>query len=187
MAVYEAWCGRGLQSIILEMPTDSCHFPCTSDTHVRPQNSLTRKALSATRGLARGGVRHSPVLDAQIAKSQSQRVQIAIKSSPGPPADMCRVFLLYKSRRIFSGTLSHKMREKIRRQNPRKKFGGSKIKIRERSVLPKTDPKNTARFDRRALHKIAAESPLNLLKSSVENRNCNRSDFKSLAGWICNR
>ena len=42
------------------MPTDSCHFPCTSDTLVRPQNSLARKVLSATRGLARGGVRHSP-------------------------------------------------------------------------------------------------------------------------------
>ena len=38
------------------MPTDSCHFPCTSETLVRPQNSLARKALSAARGLARGGL-----------------------------------------------------------------------------------------------------------------------------------
>ena len=38
------------------MPADSCHFPCTSDTLVRPQYSLTRKALSATRGLAREGL-----------------------------------------------------------------------------------------------------------------------------------
>ena len=43
-----------------KMPTDSCQVPCTSDTLVRPQHSLARKALSATRGLARG-VRHSPV------------------------------------------------------------------------------------------------------------------------------
>ena len=42
------------------MPTDSYHFPCTFDTLVRPQFSLARKALSATRGLARGGVRHLP-------------------------------------------------------------------------------------------------------------------------------
>ena len=39
-----------------EMPTDSCYFPCTSDTLVRPQYSLSRKAISATRGLARGGL-----------------------------------------------------------------------------------------------------------------------------------
>ena len=30
--------------------------------------------------------------------------------------------------------------EKIRRGNPRKKSGGSKIKIREKSILPKSDP-----------------------------------------------
>ena len=49
---------RGVAGVcsLLEMPTDSCHFPCTSDTPVRPQNSLTRKALSATRGLASGGL-----------------------------------------------------------------------------------------------------------------------------------
>ena len=49
---------RGVAGVcsLLEMPTDSCHFPCTSYTPVRPQNSLTRKALSATRGLARGGL-----------------------------------------------------------------------------------------------------------------------------------
>ena len=42
-------------SCLLEIPTDSCHFPC-SDTLVRPQYSLAWKALSATRGLARGGL-----------------------------------------------------------------------------------------------------------------------------------
>ena len=49
---------RGVAGVcsLLQMPTDSCHFPCTSDTLVRPQNSLARKALSATRGLARGGL-----------------------------------------------------------------------------------------------------------------------------------
>ena len=47
---------------------------------------------------------------------------------PGPSADMCRGFLLYKFRRIlagifleiFLGTSSHENEEKIRRQNPRK-------------------------------------------------------------------
>ena len=49
---------RGVAGVrsILEMPTDSCHFPCASDTLVRPQHSLAQKALSATRGLARGGL-----------------------------------------------------------------------------------------------------------------------------------
>ena len=53
---------RGVAGVssLLDMPTDSCHFPCTSWHLVRPQYSLARKALSATRGLARGGVRHSP-------------------------------------------------------------------------------------------------------------------------------
>ena len=53
-------CGVAGVSGLLEMPTDSYHFPCTSDTLVRPQHTLARKALSATRGLAWGGVRHSP-------------------------------------------------------------------------------------------------------------------------------
>ena len=46
---------RGVAGVrsLLEMPTDSCHFPCTSDIPVRAQNSLARKALSATRGLAK--------------------------------------------------------------------------------------------------------------------------------------
>ena len=43
-------------SSLLEMPTDSCHFTCASDTLVRPQYSLAQKALSATRGSARGEV-----------------------------------------------------------------------------------------------------------------------------------
>ena len=49
---------RGVAGVcsLLEMPTDSCHFPCTSDTPVRLQNSLAWKALSASRGLARGGL-----------------------------------------------------------------------------------------------------------------------------------
>ena len=68
----------------------------------------------------------------------------------GPSAEMCRGFLLYKLWRIFPGIFledfsghffPQKRGEKIRRQNPRKKSGGPKIKIREKSVLPKTDPK----------------------------------------------
>ena len=39
------------------MPTDSCHFLCTSDTLVRPQNSLTRKALSVNLASRWKGVR----------------------------------------------------------------------------------------------------------------------------------
>ena len=44
------------------MPTDSCHFPCASYTLARPhwQCSHARKALSTTRGVRKGGVRHSP-------------------------------------------------------------------------------------------------------------------------------
>ena len=59
-------CFAGISSL-LEMPTNSCHFPCTSDTLVRPQYSLTRKALSATRGLAGGGLgtRQGHFLDPQ--------------------------------------------------------------------------------------------------------------------------
>ena len=46
--------------------------------------------------------------------------------------------------RIFLGTFSpQKSGEQIRWQNLRKKSGGPKIKIREKSVLPKTDPKNS--------------------------------------------
>ena len=47
---------RGVAGVsnLLEMPTDSCHFPCTSDTLIRPQKSLAQKALSTTKGLARG-------------------------------------------------------------------------------------------------------------------------------------
>ena len=33
---------------LLEIPTDSCHFPCTSDTLVKSQLSHARKTLSAT-------------------------------------------------------------------------------------------------------------------------------------------
>ena len=38
---------RGVAEVcsLLEMPTDSCHFPCTSDTLVRPQNSLAHGRL----------------------------------------------------------------------------------------------------------------------------------------------
>ena len=58
-------------------------------------------------------------------------------------------FLLYKFWRIFpgifledfSGTFSHKMRRKNPARKSAKKSGGPKIKIREKSVLPKTDPK----------------------------------------------
>ena len=41
---------RGVAGVssLLEMPTDSCHFPCTSNTLVRTQYSVARKALSAT-------------------------------------------------------------------------------------------------------------------------------------------
>ena len=36
---------------------------------------------------------------------------------------------------------TQKRGEKIRRQKPRKKTGGPKIKVHEKSILPKTDPK----------------------------------------------
>ena len=60
-------------------------------------------------------------------------------------------FLLYKFCRIIAGIFledfsghffPQKWGEKIRRENPRKKSGGSKIKIHEKSVLPKPDPKS---------------------------------------------
>ena len=49
---------RGVAGVcsLLERPTDSCHFPCTSDTLVRPQNSLARKALTATKGVSKRGL-----------------------------------------------------------------------------------------------------------------------------------
>ena len=61
---------------------------------------------------------------------------------------MCRGFLLYKfwrilpgfSWRIFLGTFPTKMRRKNPARKSVEKSGGPKIKIREKSVLPKTDP-----------------------------------------------
>ena len=59
-------------------------------------------------------------------------------------------FLLYKFWRIFPGIFledfsGHFFPQKMRRKNPArksaKKFGGPKIKIREKSVLPKAGPK----------------------------------------------
>ena len=53
---------------------------------------------------------------------------------------ICRGF----SWRIFMGTFSHKNEENIRRQNPRKKMSGPKIKKKNAKdpSLPKTDPKH---------------------------------------------
>ena len=44
---------------------------------------------------------------------------------------------------IFLGTFSHKNEEKISGDKIREKIGGPKIKIREKSVLPGTDPNST--------------------------------------------
>ena len=44
--------------------------------------------------------------------------------------------------RIFLGTFPTKMRRKNPARKSAKKSGGSKIKIREKSVLPKAGPKN---------------------------------------------
>ena len=49
----------------------------------------------------------------------------------------CRGF----SWRIFEGTFSHKNEEKKSATKSAKKSGGSKIKVREKSVLPKSGPK----------------------------------------------
>ena len=77
-------------------------------------------------------------------------------SSPGPSAETCRGFLPYEfggfcrefSWRIFLGTFS---RKKMRRKNPATKSaktsGGQIIKVREKFVLPKSDPK-TCKFPR---------------------------------------
>ena len=71
------------------------------------------------------------------------------KHWPGPSADMCREFLLCKFWRILPGIFLEDFfgdffPTKMRRKNPAtksaKKSGGPKIKIREKSVLPKTDP-----------------------------------------------
>ena len=53
-------CVTGISSL-LDIPTDSCLISSAHlATLVRPQKSLVGKALSATRGLAPGVVRHSP-------------------------------------------------------------------------------------------------------------------------------
>ena len=64
---------------------------------------------------------------------------------PGPSAEMCQGFLLCNfwsicrgfSWRIFLGTFPHKNEDKNPATKSAKKSGGSKIKIREKSVLPK--------------------------------------------------
>ena len=68
----------------------------------------------------------------------------------GPaPAEMCQGFLLYKLWRILPGIFledfsghffPHKKREKHSATKSANKSGGSKIRIRENSALPKTDP-----------------------------------------------
>ena len=72
-------------------------------------------------------------------------------SWPGPSAEMCRGLLLCKIWRILPGIFlekfsDHLLPTKMRRKNPArksaKKSGCSKIKIREESVLPKSDPNN---------------------------------------------
>ena len=68
---------------------------------------------------------------------------------PGPSAEICRGILLYIFSRIlpgiFLGDFSGHFPTKMWRKNPAtrsaKKSGGPKIKIREKSVLPKSDPK----------------------------------------------
>ena len=58
-------------------------------------------------------------------------------------------FSLGFSWRIFLGTFSHKNERKKKTSGEKireKKSGGSKIKIREKSVLPKAGPKNVSPF-----------------------------------------
>ena len=73
----------------------------------------------------------------------------------GPSAEMCRGFLLYKFWRIlpgifvedFSRHFPHKNEEKKSGEKIREKIRRPKKKIREKSVLPKTDPNNlTVRY-----------------------------------------
>ena len=70
-------------------------------------------------------------------------------SWPGPSAEMCQGFLLHTFWRILPGIFLEDfsgkfLPTKMRRENPAtksaKKSGGPKIEIREKSVLPKTDP-----------------------------------------------
>ena len=59
--------------------------------------------------------------------------------------------------RIFLGTFSHKNEEKNPARKSAKKSGGSKIKIREKSVLPKAGPKS---FQGVAKYVCAGDSPI---------------------------
>ena len=69
---------------------------------------------------------------------------------PGPSAENCRGNCCIKfggccrgfSWRIYLGTFPTEMRRKNPATKSATKSGSSKIKIRETSVLPKTDPKN---------------------------------------------
>ena len=60
-----SWASERLIKSTPFFPTNSCLFPDASDTIVKPKYSLTRKALSATQGLA-PGVRHSPGIAIQM-------------------------------------------------------------------------------------------------------------------------
>ena len=70
---------------------------------------------------------------------------------PGPSAEMCQGVSSFKIWRIFPGIFledlsGHFFPTKMRRKNPAtksaKKSGGPTIKIRDKTVLPKSDPKN---------------------------------------------
>ena len=58
LAVSAEWCGKGLQPV--GNPYKSLSFPLTFDTLVKPQH-CARKALSATPGLAPGGLGSSQI------------------------------------------------------------------------------------------------------------------------------
>ena len=96
-----------------------------------------------------------PIIEWSRNKVESQKIDSESSSElqpfwPGPSAEMCRGFLLDKFWRILPGIFledfsGHFFSAKMRRNNPArksaKKSGGPKGKIREKSVLPKTDPK----------------------------------------------
>ena len=87
-------------------------------------------------------------------------------------------FLLYKFWRILPGIFledfsGHFYPQKMRRKNPAgksaKKSGGSKIKIREKSVLPKAGPKKSPRFTY-AISQIAPLPPVVALNRSSKSQ-----------------
>ena len=97
---------------------------------------------------------HQVAQEAEVAFLSSRRTCLEAQQryfpylGPAPPqkcvGDFCCInyggFCWGFSWRIFSGHFSHKDEEKKSSEKIREKIGGPKIKIRKKSVLPKTDP-----------------------------------------------